>query len=114
MIDARLEKARSFHQAVAYKNFIYIFGGRLENKKVTDSIEKFDTVTGEIQTIETKLHVARTGFAIARLGNFVYIMGGNIGRSYTASVEIFNLELETIEKGTNLPFADENFTAHVF
>ena len=115
VIDARLEKARTFHQAVAYKNFIFIFGGRLQNKKVTDSIEKFDTITGEIQIIETKLLVARTGFAVARLGNLVYIMGGDIGRSnYTNSVEIFNLELETIEKGTSLPYADVNFTAHIF
>ena len=113
-----MERARNLPQAVAYKNFIYIIGGRLENEKITNSIEKFDTITGEIQTVETKLHVARTGFAVARLRNLVYIMGGNIDLpikdTYTDSVEIFNLELETIKKGKNLPFADENFTAHIF
>ena len=107
--------------AVAYKNFIYLFGGLGLNGKLIDSIEKFDTRTGEIVVIQAKLKVPRCYFAIARYGQLAYIIGGEVTdylkkpskMANTKSVEIFNLNFETVEEGKSLPFEDSGYTAHV-
>ena len=121
-IKTKLKIGRFQPQAVAYKNFIFIIGGKQRNGEMTDSIEKFDTKTGKIETIQAKLKAPRCNFAIAKHGNLAYILGGEVFfksvkllKTYCPSclVEIFNLELETVEEGKNLPFEDSCFTAHV-
>ena len=116
-IDAELNTARTLHRAVAHEEHIYVIGGMKENKKMISNIEKFNTCTGIIEIIKTKLEVARCNFAVCSDQSDVYIIGGygqnknSDLESFTRSVEIFNLESETLQKGKHIPFADQAFTA---
>ena len=116
--DAKLNIARTGHQAVAHKHFIYIIGGLCEDG-YTDTIEKYSLLTGKIELIDEKLRVARSYFAVGKVDSDVYIFGGCTGNdddeygSITASCEIFNLETEEISEIEKLPFSDFGITACV-
>ena len=117
-MNTKLIVGRLAPRAVAYKNFIYIIGGKQQNGGSTNCIEKFDTRTGEIIIIQEKLQVPRCYFAIAKNGHLVYIMGGYVAKNHVKSVstklvEIFNLSSETVEEGKSLPFENSCFTAHI-
>ena len=129
--------------AVAHKEFIYIFGGHNEHRKMVSSIEKFNTKTGEVTTIESKLLIPRNCFASYKIFSDVYIIGGdtfdystiipannNSGYTqqlaitikknvldfinhFTNTTEIFNLNSEEIRQGISFPVSDEGFTAGV-
>ena len=93
----------------------------LKNGTVTNSIEKFDTITREIELIDAKLNIGRCSFAVAKLENLVYIFGGRINdvndkRSHIATntVEVFNLDLEEIKEGKSFQNGDSSFTANIF
>ena len=109
--DVKLHIARGFHQAVAHKHFIYIFGGWCEDG-YTNTIERFNVKTGQITIIDSKLHVRRGDFAVRKVDSDVYIFGDD-DYDDKASFEIFNLETEEIRKGGNLPFPYCDFTACV-
>ena len=121
LIEAKLIVERYQPQAVAYKNFIFIIGGKQTRDRITNSIEKFNTRTGEMKIIQAKLKVGRCHFAIAKYNQLAYIMGGIVSDLSkkpveilnSFSVEVFNLELETVEEGKSIPFEDSGFTAHV-
>ena len=92
----------------------------LQNKTRTNSIEKFDTITGEIKVIKTKLNLGRSSFAVAKLKNLVYIIGGNTQNFLveedivkTNTVEVFDLELEKVHEGKSFKNADFGFTANI-
>ena len=108
-----LKKARSFHQAVAHKHFIYVFGGRCKNLPLrTRMIEKINTVTKRVEIIATKLPVAISHFEVAKVDEKALLFGGVTGVWYpTDSVEIFDLNTEQIEQGVKMPFS--GFTACV-
>ena len=118
--STKLKTARSYFQAVAYKNFIYIIGGELQNGTITNSIEKFDTISKEIKVIKTKLNIGRSFFAVAKLENLVYIIGGQVHNFIveaeiieTNTVEVFDLELEKVHEGKSIQVADSGFTANI-
>ena len=118
--DVMLQNARSGHQAVAHKHFIYIFGGYTytnswKELEVTDTIEKYNLLTGQNELLDVKLRVVRSNFAVGKVNSDFYILGGESKylRS-TDTVEIFNLETEEIRRGKNLPVSDRGFTACVF
>ena len=103
-----------YHQAVAYKHCIYVFGGSTRNFKVLDSIEKINIITRTTTLLGTKLKVAREHFGLANIDNNVYILGGiTSDSSATDTVEIFNMKDETITDGINIPFAADGFSACV-
>ena len=117
--DVKLHIARDHHQAVVHKHFIYIFGGSCEDKfggpnEHTDTIEKYNLLTGQIELLDEKLRVGRSDFAVGKINSDVYIFGGlTRNGKRTASCEIFNLETEEIREGENLPFSDFCVTACV-
>ena len=81
---------------------------------MSDTIEKFDKLTGSISILDIKLAVGRSRFALAKVGKNAYIIGGNTdGRFPTETVEILDMEQETITEGRNVPVADFGFTACV-
>ena len=110
-----LKKARSFHQAVAHKHFIYVFGGRCKNLPLrTRMIEKINTVTKRVEIIATKLRVAISHFEVAKVDEKALLFGGVTGVWYpTDSVEIFDLNTEQIEQGVKMPFSDYDLAACV-
>jgi len=109
--------ARTLHRAVAYNEIIYVIGGMKENEKIIGSIERFNTQLKTIEVIKPKLSVARCNFAICSNQSNVYIIGG-FGHSkgddedaYTRSMEIFDVESESLRDGKHIPVADQAFTA---
>jgi len=109
--------ARTLHRAVAYNEIIYVIGGMKENEKIIGSIERFNTQLKTIEVIKPKLSVARCNFAICSHQSNVYIIGG-FGHSkgvdedaYTRSMEIFDVESESLRDGKHIPVADQAFTA---
>ena len=115
IVDLKLNIARENHQAVAYNHCIYVFGGSTRNNvNASDTIEKINTATETTILIKTRLKVARESFALAKVDNNAYILGGFTSNSVaTDTVEIFNIENETITSGINVPFADYNISACV-
>ena len=121
VIEAELVLPRCYFKAVAYKSFIYIIGGRLQDKTVTDTIEKFDTKTREVKIIEAKLKEARDDYAIAKIDNDVAVIGGcKINNSHNEtysplnSVEVINLHSEKLyDRKSQIDEADCGFTANV-
>ena len=116
--SAKLNIARYNHQAVAHKYFIYIFGGYCESTRscdgYTDTIEKFNLLTGNIELLDVKLYYPRQKFAVGKIYSDVYIIGGSNGYNLSMDkTEIFNLETEEIEKGEKIPVSDCSFTACV-
>jgi len=109
--------ARTLHKAVAHNEFVYVIGGMRENEKMTSTIERFNTQLKTIETVKAKLTVARCNFAICNNNSTVYVIGG-FGHSkdfdenaYTRSMEIFDMQSETLRDGKHVPVADQAFTA---
>ena len=116
IFNQKLNIARGYHQTVAYKQWIYVIGGITRNNNLLDSIEKINIITGTTSLLKTKLKVARTNFALAKINDNVYIIGGNTSlliTDPTDTVEIFNMEDETLTDGINIPIKDYGFTACV-
>ena len=73
-----------------------------------------------MSVIEARLKTARIEFAVARMKNLAYIMGGlynspsNVEGWYlTSSVEIFDMELEKVKKGKSIRYEEHGFTANI-
>ena len=49
------------------------------------------------------MKIARRDFACCRVGNLVYVVGGEIDPNKTSSVEIYNLDTDSWSFGTDLP-----------
>ena len=109
--------------AIAYNEFIYVLGGEIKTYQgiiVENSVEKINTLTGEVKIIESKMLVARSSFAVCRVNSDVFLMGGKIknpekSNSYvqTAAMEVFNLESENFTEIAKSPFKNLEFTASV-
>ena len=122
MSDAKLHVSRQDHQAVAHQHFIYIFGGYIEGArssdiicdKYSDTIEKYNLLTGQIELLDVKLRVGRCQFAVGKIDSDVYIFGGRNYHGNADEMEIFNLETGEIRQfSENIPFSDFCFTACV-
>ena len=114
IVDQKLNIARSYHQAVAYKHYIFVVAGASNMYNVLDSIEKINLINGTTTLIDTKLKIGRKLFALAKINNYAYILGGITSDSMaTDTVEIFNMEDETITDGKNIPIFDYGLTACV-
>ena len=73
-----------------------------------------------MSVLEARLKTARIEFAVARMKNLAYIMGGlynspgNVDGWYlTNSIEIFDLDLEKVEKGKSIRYEEHGFTANI-
>ena len=73
-----------------------------------------------MSVIEARLKTARVEFAVAKIKNLVYIMGGEYnspsnvkGWYLTSSVEIFELGLEKVKKGKSIRYEEHGFTANI-
>ena len=109
--NVKLYIERANHQAVAHKHIIYVFGGWCDNG-YTDTIERFNVKTGQIELLDEKFRIARSHFAVAKINYNVYIFGGET-YDESATCEIFNLETEEIRKVEIVPFSHKCFTACV-
>ena len=109
-----LQIARNRHQAVAHKHLIYVFGGECNGGETISKIEKINTIAKRVETIPAFLRVSRRNFAIAKVKEKVYILGGyNVLNHSTDSVEIFDLNTEQITQGVKMPFISFGFTSCV-
>ena len=115
---AKLNIARRSHQAFAHKHFIYIFGGGIEEgtrycEGHTNTIEKYNLLTGQIELLAFKLHSPRLKFAMGKINSDVYIIVGSNGYKKLDKIVIFNLETEKIKEGEQIPVSDFTYTACV-
>ena len=112
--DFKLNIARSYHQAVANKQFIYVLGG-YNRSGFTDSIEKIELSAGKVELLSVKLKHARSLFAASKIDNDLYIFGGRVrdgsSNTTTNSTEILNLETLEMKEGLKVPTLDHAFTA---
>ena len=111
----KLNIARSCHQAVSHKQFIYVIGGYNKNGCCTDTIERIDVAAGKVEILSVKLKHARSSFATSKVNNNLFIFGGlaRDGNSCgeTNSTEVFNLETLEVKEGVELPISNSGFTA---
>ena len=71
----------------------------------TSTIEKINTVTKRVEIIATKLRVKRYDFAVAKVGEIIWMFGGRKNVvSKTDSIKIFDLNTEQIEQGVRMSF----------
>ena len=87
--------------AVAIEECIYILGGSTQKGYVGD-IEKFNTKTGKITLMKTKLYPRRYHTAEAHKGK-IYITGGYGAKGLVSLLEIYNPETDSVSEGTPLP-----------
>ena len=116
-VKAKMKVARSSHQAVAHKHFIYVFGGKKKvfgSARVLDSIEKINTKTNYVELLTVKLEWPRMQFAAASKSSQVFLFGGHFSYYLTKTFEVFDLEQENILEGKDVPTENNDFTACVF
>jgi len=110
----KLNIARSCHQAVAHKQFIYVLGGFIE-RGCTDTIERIDVSAGKVELLNVKLKHARSRFASCKKNKNLFIFGGVVknGNSWTttSTTEVLNLDTLEIKEGVEVPIPDHSFTA---
>ena len=121
-LSVKLKVGRFQPRAVAHNEFIYIFGGQNALESMESSVEKYNTKTNQITTIDSSLLLARNCFAICKINSEIFLMGGDTHdysrtnrkkglNYYIKSVEVFNLKNETFKLGIDLPVADEAMSA---
>ena len=103
----KLIEGRRDHQAVTYKQFIYVLGGRTE-KGYTDTIERINVSEGKVEMLDVKLRRGRSVFAVAVVKSDLYIFGSQGGGG---STEVLNLETLEIKEGVEPPESSYRFTA---
>ena len=137
MFLSKLNIGRFQPRAIAHNEFIYVFGGQKYQhpnlsyrsfrpsgkRKTEDSVEKVNTLTGEVTLIESKMLVARDFFSICKINSDVFLMGGAVqicDKNYNRPeivqsdvTEVFNLESEKFTEVARLPFKNYAFTASV-
>jgi len=107
----KLNIARSCHQAVAHKQFIYVLGGFIE-RGCTDTIERIDVSAGKVELLNVKLKHGRCRFAASKMNKNLFIFGGWVGYgSTTSTTEVLNLDTLEIKEGVEVPIPDYGFTA---
>ena len=122
VVAIKLKVGRYLPRAVAHNEFIYIFGGHNTLRIMESSVERYNTKTDQITTIDSRPLLARNCSAICEINSEVFLMGGDTqdySRSdrvkglnlFTRSVEVFNLKNEKFRIGTDLPVADEGMAA---
>ena len=137
LLTSKLNIGRFQPRAIAHNEFIYVFGGQKYQPNVNtnfrggpkgeprteDSVEKINTLSGEVTLIESRMLVARDFFAICKINSDVYLMGGNVknyNKIYNKEeivqsdvMEVFNLNSEKFTELAKLPFKNKSFTASV-
>ena len=69
-----LVQARSYCKLIAYKNKLFVFGGRVNYEKSLKSVEMYSTDTNKF-VLMAPMKIARYKFGCCRVGNLVYIIG---------------------------------------
>ena len=109
--------------AISHNEFIYLFGDKYSKCGNEILVEKFNTLTGEVKTIESKMINARSSFAICKVNSNVYLISENfreirISRKNMKTmykykerdgIIVFNLESETFTETLNLRFKNSDF-----
>ena len=102
----RMKEGRESAEAIVYEDKLFIFGGYNETSYELNSVEMYSPQTNEF-TVMSPMKRARWDFGVCRVGNLVYVMGGQ--KLYdkkdetTDSVEIYNLETDEWNDGVDLP-----------
>ena len=104
----KLIEGRRDHQAVTYKQFIYVLGGRTEKDWCTDTIERINVSEGKVEMLDVKLRRWCSVFAVAVVKSDLYIFGSHGGGG---STEVLNLETLEIKEGVEPPESSHRFTA---
>lgn len=113
--EFHLQTARFAPAAIVDGAKIYVFSGEDRHRQMLDTIECFDTRTGQ-STIVGHLHAGRIWHRAVLVGREVYILGG-YGRSggesdddaarhgidWVRTVEIFNLDTGQVRAGPTMP-----------
>ena len=113
----KMIQARNLHRIIVYKNKLFVFGGYsyLKSNGPLNSVEMYSPETKKF-IMMAPMKIARSQyFACCRVGNLVYVIGGNYDSSKSKSVEIYNLDTNVWCDGTNfltvLPLRDLNASA---
>ena len=108
----KMNEARSSHKVIVYKKKLFVFGGDGKDG-VLNSVEMFSPETNKF-VMMAPMKIARRYFGCCRVGNLVYVVGGDIGGyEATKSVEVFNMDRNTWTDGVDLPVAEWNLYACV-
>ena len=99
---------RYSHSAVAFRNKIYVLGGK--NKTSLDSAETFDTLTKQWTSIKS-MNVPRRLFAAAVSGENIYCFGGLGKNKMLDSAESFNMITGVWKRERNFPQRADCFAA---
>ena len=98
-----MTQARTDHRVVVYKNKLFVFGGSDIDDKPLSSVEMYSPITNEF-AVMAPMKVARCLFACCRVGNLVYVIGGQTeGKEVTKSVEVYNLDTDVWTDGVEIP-----------
>ena len=93
---------RHSHGAISHKDKVFVFGGMRYSNRL-NSVEVFEN--GYFTILMLPMNEARSHFGCCKVGNKVYIVGGNTGslNGMTNSVQIYDLDENVWEEGVNLP-----------
>lgn len=93
-MSATLSTARMGHGTVEVDGKIYIIGGFTDQSfgTMTADCEVYDVGTGVVSDLGYDLNSARAAFGIAVLNKKIYVIGGTVSGSPSASIEVFNTQ----------------------
>lgn len=107
-IKKTLGKKLKFAGSAVYQDKLYIFGGMDENNKYQNTVYIYDPAVDDWILFEGRLGFERAGMGCVRIGNKVYLMGGegiqNNGQpGFFDTVEVFNLDTQTSYELRKMP-----------
>ena len=107
IIQSKLIIDRHHVQAISHNEYIYVFGGSYQGI-VQDSVEKINTLTGEVTILESKMPIGY--FTILKTDSDVCFIGEDKIRINLQNTEkimrVFNFESEKPTEVTKLTYKD--------
>lgn len=116
IIQSKLTVCRISPRAISHNEYIYVFGGKNYQGIMQDSVEKINTLSGEVTIFESMMQIPKFSFAICKIDSDVYLIGGDkSNQSYDStdlknSVEVFDLCSEKFKSSKNLSIYDGRLT----
>ena len=94
---------------VAYKNSIYIFGGKNEYDNVVNTIVKYIPLTGSCSVV-ANMSIARRHLGAVLLGDYIYLFGGeDSNENILNTIEVFNPNSNSVQLLNPMPEARSEF-----